>query len=649
MADSYTLFNPTISDPTLAARVAANVYDKNTVGRPMTDIGPVVRPDNTKLGGPDAANAGFNHFFMQVAEHFDPFIQKKTLAQPRFWHDRIPRGQFTLFQGTDPKTFIYRGGLTTYGGLSQWEKIVPDVTKDNNPCAMPKFSTYTYAWETLQFEGYKTAWGSDPICVDALKFQDQVQQQLAWILETGAEYGIAVQEVWNRDTYIRHSVLHDRSFVMSKDYVGAGSARYFYEPFTKFVEPGDSKANLGVGKANVQVINKPFIVIDASVEVEPLNFDTLERVGYELSQEAAEFAVSNGPDGPTFALMAGSDDMEKYFRGNEEYRKYWIEAKPEALIDGYGLRLKTFRGWAIVPDGNQARFHVTRHIASYTDDIAKDYGYVGFGTLANKEVFIAEFVEPRIEGRLGVNGSRVPAVNPDYFTAELAIAPVFMNNIMTNLFVPQVTSLGSGTSFGAVAGLNGKWGWMNIVDRQNPFGKEGNFYGLFELFQRPEPGVFYAISFLYRRCVQSIRSRCPMENPNVNPDLAAGSKATVTAVIDGAAPLTYATSGEATAAAAALNAKGAALVTLGTDTDVAGMVLGSAVKLTLNSVAMQGVFVTRKTNACRVQVALETEATPTTAGKVTYVANDKTVTLKIVSGSSTTAELVPGTSAEISL
>ena len=182
MADSYTLFNPTISDTTLAARVTANIYDKNKAGRPMTDVGPVVRPDNTLISENVANNGGFNHFFMQVAEHFDPFIQKKTLAQPRFWHDRIPRGQFTLFQGTDPKTFIYRGGLTTYGGLSQWEKIVPDVTTDNDPCAVPKFSTYTYAWETLQFEGYKTAWGSDPICVDALKFQDQVQQQLAWIL-----------------------------------------------------------------------------------------------------------------------------------------------------------------------------------------------------------------------------------------------------------------------------------------------------------------------------------------------------------------------------------------------------------------------------------------------------------------------------------
>ena len=180
---------------------------------------------------------------------------------------------------------------------------------------------------------------------------------------------------------------------------------------------------------------------------------------------------------------------------------------------------------------------------------------------------------------------------------------------------------------------------MNIIDRDNPFGKKGNFYGLFELFQRPEPGVFYAISFLYRRCVQSIRSRCPMENPNVNPDLTAGTETKVTSVIDGFAPMTYGSEGEATAAAAALNAKGVTLVTLGTESDVAGMVLGSAVKLKLTNVAMQGVFVTRKTNACRVQVALETEATPTTAGKVTFVASGTTVTLKVVAGSGDAREV----------
>lgn len=606
MAYDPTLnFNPTIADAGLSARIAANIYDRNPTGRPMQDVGPIVTPNNQNLSfdaagvplGETSANAGFNHFMMQMAEHFDPFIQKKTLAQPRFWHDRVPRGQYTLFQGTNPKTFIYRGGLTTYAGLDKWDKIQTEVTNTHNPCAVPDFSTYNYAWETLQYDGYRTAWGSDPICVDALKYQDQAQTQLAWILETGAEFGVAIQEVWNRDTYIRHSVLHDRSFVMSKEYTGAGSARYVYDPFVKFGTEGSQ------GVANQALVNKAFIVIDASVDMEPLNFDVLERVGYELGQEASEHAIGNGPDGPTFGLLAAADDMEKYFRGNEEYRKYWIESKPEALISGYDLRMKTFRGWAIIPDGNQLRFKVIRYIESYTDEMAVDYGYVGFDALANKPVFIAEFVPPRIEGRLGINGSRVPQVNPDYYTAEIAIAPVFMNNIITNLFVPQVTSLGAGTHFGAVTGLNGNWGWMNIVDREtNPFGKIGNFYGMFEIFQRPEPSVFYAMSFVYRRCAQSLRSRCPAENPNVNHDLVAtGTSTDIVAVVKGATV--------ASAAMAAANGQPVALVTLNTENDVSGMTLGAMVKVTLNGTEITGAYVTRKTNSGQIEVALPINST----------------------------------------
>lgn len=587
-------FNPTIvGNDDFAARIAANIYDKNPGGRPAQYSEPHNLTDVTAIGTA-ANNGGFNHFMMQVAEHFDPFIQKKTLAQPRFWHDRVPRGSYTLFQGSNPKTFIYRGGLTTYAGLSKWDPIITDAVGNGiDPCKTPDFSTYTYAWETLQYDGYRTAWGSDPICVDALKYQDQAQTQLAWILETGAEFGVAIQEVWNRDTYIRHSVLHDRSFLMSKEYAGSESPRYIYDPFVKFGDEGSE------GVANKNVISEPFIVFDASVEVEPLNFDTLERVGFELSQEASEHAIGNGPDGPTFGLLAATDDMEKYFRGNEEYRKYWIEAQPQALIDGYGLRMKTFRGWAIIPDGNQLRFRVVRYISDYTEAIAKDYGYVGYKVLQGKEVFIAQYVPPRIEGRMGINGSRVPKVNPDYYTAELAIAPVFMNNIITNLFVPQVTSLGSGTSFGAVAGLNGQWSWMNIIDREtNPFGKIGNFYGMFEIFQRPEPSVFYALSFLYRRCMQSLRSRCPAENPHVNQDIVDGTDtdAKVTKVVSG-----YTVD---TAAVAAANASGAALVTLGIDVDLVGLSLGAAVTVTLGSTTITGAYVTRKTNSNLVEVAL---------------------------------------------
>lgn len=569
-----------------------NIVDVNPAGRPMINVGPVVIPDNTKLDT-DPKNAGFNHFFMKYAEHFDPFIQQKTLKTPRFWHDRIPRGQFPLFQGTEHKTTIYRGGLTTYAGLHNWETINPNVTPENNPCELPPFSTYTYAWDSLSYSGRRTAWGSDPICVDSLKYFDQITTQLAWILETGAEFGVAIQEVWNRDTYIHHSVVQGRSYLMSKEYNGPSSARYVYDPFVKFGTTGSD------GVANTAFVDKPFIVFSDEVDVEPINFDALAMAQFELSGSVPESAVGQGPDGPMFALLTAADDLENYFRGNEEQRRYWIESKPETLIDGYGLRLRSYRNWAIQTDQNQLRFKVKRHIASYTSAEAANYGNVGLKEFENKGVFIAEFVPPQIEGRLGLNGSRIPEVNPEYFKAELAICVVFMNNIVTNLFVPSLESLGSGTSFGATPGLNGNWQWVNVLDRAtNPFGKYGNFYGVFEIFQRPEPSVIYATSFLYRRCTASIRSLCPVENPRVNPDLVdvMATETPITRIMGG-------TTVDAAAVTAANNAK-VAVVTVATAKDIRGVTVGTPVTVTLAGTELTDVYVVSVPNSGQMALAI---------------------------------------------
>ena len=204
------------------------------------------------------------------------------------------------------------------------------------------------------------------------------------------------------------------------------------------------------------------------------------------------------------------------------------------------------------------------------------------------------------------------------------IAITIMNNIITNLFVPQVTSLGSGTSFGAVPGLNGQWSWLNIVDREtNPFGKIGNFYGMFEIFQRPEPSVFYALSFLYRRCMQSLRSRCPAENPHVNMDIVDDK--------EGDTEITKVVRGMAVAAEAveAANKAGAALVTLGIATDLVGLSIGAAVEVTLEGTTVKGAYVTRKTNSNLVEVALPIAgAVKYAAGGALQVADGKTVTAK---------------------
>ena len=505
------------SDNAIPSTDMLRPFNVNNAGRGSMYPGPVATPRNANIAPGTANNAGYNQLMMELAQHFDPMIQISVLDQPRWWHDRIPRGAYTLFNGVTHETRIYRGGLMKYAGLSQWKDINPVPSTTNNPCAALPYETYKYGWEALSWSGKKAAWGSDPICLDMFKFFTQAMQQLSWILTTGAEYGIQMQEVWNRDMFIYQSVAFGRSYVMSSEFNGTGSARYWYNPFV------DSSKFAAAGNLTSDIIaaigGKAFIVVDASVDIEPLNFDVLDQVRESLKIRCPRAAVTNAGGDPIFALAVSHDDVERYIRGNEEERKYWIEGNPQALIKGYDFAPSTFRKWLITNDGNQLRFKIVAKV-EYTTATATAMGGVASEFAgAGKYAYIAVAVDPLIASptRVGVDGSPIPEDNPEYYKAELAIAPIFMNQVFTNQFVPSVASLGSGTKFGPVPGLNGSWGWMNIIDREvNPLGNIGNFYGLFEIVPKPEPHVFHTISFLYRRCIQALPSLCPAQNTNVN-------------------------------------------------------------------------------------------------------------------------------------
>lgn len=518
------------SNNAIASTDMLRPFNVNNAGRGSAYPGPVATPRNANIAPGTANNAGYNQLMMELAQHFDPMIQVSVLDQPRWWHDRIPRGAYTLFNGVTHETRIYRGGLMKYAGLSQWKDINPVPSTTNNPCAALPYETYKYGWEALSWSGKKAAWGSDPICLDMFKFFTQAMQQLSWILTTGAEYGIQMQEVWNRDMFIYQSVAFGRSYVMNSEFNGTGSARYWYNPFV------DSSKFTAAGNLTSDIIaaigGKAFIVIDASVDIEPLNFDVLDQVRESLKIRCPRAAVTNAGGDPIFALAVSHDDVERYIRGNEEERKYWIEGNPQALIKGYDFSPSTFRKWLITNDGNQLRFKIVAKV-EYTTATATAMGGVASEFAgAGKYAYIAVAVDPLIASptRVGVDGSPIPEDNPDYYKAELAIAPIFMNQVFTNQFVPSVASLGSGTKFGPVPGLNGSWGWMNIIDREvNPLGNIGNFYGLFEIVPKPEPHVFHTISFLYRRCIQALPSLCPAQNVNVN--VTAKTSTTATAAV----------------------------------------------------------------------------------------------------------------------
>jgi hypothetical protein len=498
----------------------------------------------------------YNQMFMTMAQAFDPFMQKLEAEMPHWWLNRIPRGAFQLENGTVHETRIYRGGLSVYAGLSDWEDLAPDPT-ERDACAPLPFKTYDYAWETLAWSGKRTAWGSDPICIDILRFIPKAAEQLGWILETGVKFGTAIQNIWNRDKYIDTTVRAGRSFVMTSEYTGAHSRRYIYDPFCRFnnaagtadpavPKPADQTGGSAM-VANTAYVDKPFIVIDAEGDIEPLNFDRLELERNQLKRRYPDAAVGRIGSELMFALCVSQDDVEKYIRGNEEERKYWIEANPQALIQHYGFAPTTFRRWVITDDQDQLRFKLKRMITSYTDTEAAHYGYVGYKELKDKKVYIAEYVPPEVKVRNGINGSAVPGPNPDYDTAELAIAVVFMNKVFTNLFVPDYNAnIGHGTFFGPKTGVNGQWKWYNIQTPENPDNRIGNFKGVFEIVPKPDVHVFDSLSFLYRRCTQPLPSLCPAENARINPT-ASAETSTVSSVstdpVVGSALTVYLTEG----------------------------------------------------------------------------------------------------------
>ena len=527
--------NPTAADVTRTTQARLGMIDINPSARQAKDLGPIewnyTRNSSGDITG--FANGAFSHAMWQTLQHIDPLIEKKICDNPRFWHDRIPRGQFQLHNGAVHQSRTFHAGLQKYAGLDEWTDIDPRPSLTNDPCSFPKHSAYTYDWTQMAWSGMKAAWGSPQICANAFRYLEDAAQQLALILDAGMETGIQMQEVFNRDTYISKSTDFGRSYIMSQYYHGSkGSPRYFYDPRVKFGTSGSSASRTAQRDLVLGPDGQPkaFIVFDASVEPEPMNWTVMDRAREYLTMRCRDAAIGSANGDVMFGLMINSEDVDKSIEGDDRMYREWLEGKPLALIDRYNLSPRVFRRWAIVSDANQLRFKILRHVASWTVAECEKYGGVGMelatgsdGVVKAKDgVYIALAVDPRIPDRelRGMNGGPIPAENEDYIDAELAIAPVFMNNVLTNLFETQGTvNLGSGTHFGAFPALNGQWGWvLNPKTEDNPFEQIGKFYGLFLIHQKPEDRVRDTISFLYRRCKETIRAKCPIENKRVNPD-----------------------------------------------------------------------------------------------------------------------------------
>lgn len=545
------IVNPNVADVTRTTQARLGMVDINPGAREIgRELGPFAwnYDGNVQGGKPygDYAAGAFSHAMWQTLQHIDPLIEKKIADNPRFWHDRIPRGQFQLHNGAVHQSRTFHAGLQKYAGLDEWEDIDPRPSLTNDPCRFPKHAAYNYDWTQMAWSGMRAAWGSPQICANAFRYIEDAVQQLSLILDAGMETGVQMQEVFNRDMYISKSTDFGRSYIMSQYYHGSkGSPRYFYNPRVKFGEIGSSAERTAQADLVLGPDKKPkaFIVFDASVEPEPVNWTVLDRAREYLTMRCRDAAIGSANGDVMFGLMINSEDVDKSIEGDDRMYREWLEGKPLALIDRYNLSPRVFRRWAIVSDANQLRFKILRHVASWTVSECEKYGGVGMDIAGNgadgqpkapSGVYIALAVDPLIPDRelRGMNGGPIPAENEDYIDAELAIAPVFMNNVLTNLFETQGTvNLGSGTHFGAFPALNGQWGWvLNPKTEENPFEQIGKFYGLFLIHQKPEDRVRDTISFLYRRCKETIRAKCPIENKRINPD-ADKTTADVTATV----------------------------------------------------------------------------------------------------------------------
>lgn len=428
----------------------------------------------------------YNDKMLTLAEHWDEFIMARSIKNPNVWHDRVPRGAYQLFNGLEQKTNIYRGGLPVQAGLSTWKAIGlsrkpggDDVGFDN--CAMGTPHTYSYAWETVQYSGYQDEWQSEPVCLGDLKFVDFAKEQLNLIVRTGVDYGISMLENWNREMYVQQAMLSERGMVMATgalSFEDNATYRFSYDPFAKVADADGNEV--------------PFITFDANLDISTLNWEFLDYLSVTMADRCGEAALAVESGMPVFGLMIDMLDFERMIKADPALVNEWLYAQPEKLIEGYSMGMKRYRRFALLHDSRQMRYRVK--------EIKAD------GDL------VATRVLPLRAGRAGTIGF-VPEPNPEYYRAEIGIGVIFMNDVLQNLFVPSIDSLGSGQTFGPAPGLTGEWRWINIQDNvSNQLGETGYFYGRFQVFPKPLLFAHDCTVFAYRRCAHAIRTACKIES-----------------------------------------------------------------------------------------------------------------------------------------
>jgi len=446
------------------------------------------------MSGPVTGLQYYNDKMLVMAEHYDDFILQRTSSNPSIWQDRVPRGSYELFSGYDKKYNVYRGSLPVQGGLNGWRQVgisrkptEGDAGFDN--CAPMTPRRYSYAWETLTYDGYQDSFQSDPVCLEDLKWVDSAKEQLSMVIRSGVDFGVSMYETFAREVYVWQAALAGRTAVFcdgALEFEDSETYRFSYDPF--------------LTTTDIDGNTRGYIKFSSNLNVSTLNWTFLDYLSISLGERAAEAAIARDSGRPIFGLMIDIFDFERFILTDSELRRTFDEAIPKEVIKGYDFGMRMFRGLALMHDKRQMRFRFLK-IGGGSNETDDESGQV-----------IATRVNPLRSGRAVTIGN-VPEYNPVYYRAELAVGVIFMNEVVINLFVPSIDDLGSGMRFGPAPGFTGDWSWINIQDPEtNMLGNTGFFYGRFQIFPKPLMYSSECTAFVYRRCPQAWSTVCGIQD-----------------------------------------------------------------------------------------------------------------------------------------
>lgn len=418
---------------------------------------------------------------VSMAEHFDEFLMDWQMKHPMVFRDRIPMGKFPLYSGYSQKSYIFRGTLGPQAGLTEWSDIEPsrkpagaDLGYDRctyNP------STYTWAFDMIDFSGLSTSWRSPVFCVNDLKFQDKAAAQLSMIVQAGAQITDQVKETFNREQYVK-TAADAGKFVALVDGLGVS-----------FIDSADCRVSYNPRTADAD--GDTYVEFDATLlpKLSTLNWTSLDLIRQYMADQCPDAAQGSDSGMPIFGLMLDIMDFERFVLADDKLREDFRYAKPQQLISGFNMGFKVYRGYMLMHDVRQMRFRPSTITADATPQAH------------------CKRVLPRRATRAGMIGL-VPESNPAYVEAQLGTAILFLNQAIQVLVPDPVNRLSEGMTFGPAPDFNGQWAWVNYKSDNNPLGEVGYFFSRFEYFTKMLRYAQEALVILYRRCTQSIATGC---------------------------------------------------------------------------------------------------------------------------------------------